>query len=187
MADMKQTIKERAIALFYRKGYFATSMSEIARACNIQKASIYYHYENKEALLYSIMAGTMDDLLAYLLDEMDPTVPVEARVRAGVRAHVVFHLSRQKENFVANSELRGLSAAHYKDIVAKRDAYERIFQELLEEGQRQGVFKQEDVKILSYAILTLCTSGASWFQPNGRLSINDIAGIYERFILKGII
>jgi hypothetical protein len=31
-------------------------------------------------------------------------------MRAAVRGHVRFHLDRQKENFIANSELRGLTA-----------------------------------------------------------------------------
>ena len=186
MPDMKQTIKEAATELFYRKGYYATSISEIAKACGIQKASIYYHYDSKEALLYAIMAATMDDLVTYLASRIDHLTAVEAKVRAAVRAHVVFHLNRQKENFVASTELRGLSPEHYTDIVDKRDAYERIFQDLLARGRDEGVFDEGDVKILSYAILTLCTSGAFWFQPGGRLSAEEIAGIYERFILKGI-
>lgn len=186
MSEMKQTIKEAATELFYRKGYFATSISEIATACGIQKASIYYHYASKEALLYSIMATTMDDLMADLTLCIGGLTSVEAKIRAAVRAHVAFHLNRQKENFIANTELRGLSPEHYQDIVAKRDTYERTFQELLARGRDEGVFGQWDVKILSYAVLALCTSGAFWFKPGGRLSVDDIAGIYERFILKGI-
>lgn len=186
MSEMKQTIKEAATGLFYRKGYFATSISEIAKACGIQKASIYYHYASKETLLYAIMATTMDDLVAYLSECIDGLTSVEAKVRAAVRAHVSFHLNRQKENFIANTELRGLSPEHYSNIVAKRDAYERTFQNLLARGCDEGVFDQGDVKILSYAVLALCTSGAFWFQPGGRLSVDNIAGIYERFILKGI-
>ena len=186
MSEMKLTIKDAATELFYRKGYYATSMSEIAKACCIQKASIYYHYESKEALLYYIMENTMDDLVTYLSASIQGLTSVEEKVRAAVKAHVVFHLNRQKENFVANTELRGLSPEHYQDIVAKRDAYERIFQALLAQGRDEGVFDEGDVKILSYAILALCTSGAFWFQQGGRLSVDDIAEIYERFILKGI-
>ena len=46
MAHMKERIKAVAINLFYKKGYFATSMSDIARRAGIQKSSIYYHYAN---------------------------------------------------------------------------------------------------------------------------------------------
>ena len=66
MAEMKTTIKSVSIDLFFKKGYFATSISDIARGSGIQKASIYYHYASKEDLLYHILKSTMDDLTRYL-------------------------------------------------------------------------------------------------------------------------
>ncbi len=183
---MKATIKSVAIDLFYRKGYFATAISDIARGSGIQKASIYYHYENKEELLFSILESTMDDLTDYVRENLDRVRDVEERLRVAVRSHVRFHLTRQKENFIANSELRGLSEQNYRAIVRMRDAYEGIFQDLIRQGINDGVFAVVDVKILSYAILTLCTAGASWFKPDGRLSVDEIAAIYENFIVNGL-
>jgi len=183
---MKETIKSVAIDLFFKKGYFATSISDLARGSGIQKASIYYHYASKEELLFHILENTMDDLTACLNTNLENVAGVEERMRAAVRSHVRFHLERQKENFIANSELRGLTAEHYQDIVRKRDRYECVFQELIRKGRDAGVFAPGDVKILSYAILTLCTAGATWFKPNGRLTIDKIALIYENFIINGL-
>jgi AcrR family transcriptional regulator len=186
MSNMKEKIRSVAIELFFRKGYFATSMSDIARGCGIQKASIYYHYGSKEELLFSILNSTIDDLMAYLESRLSGVKGVEARMRAAIRSHVRFHLERQWENFIANSELRGLTEDYYSAIVKKRDAYEYIFQDLLREGVASGAFVSGDIKILSYAVLTLCTAGASWFKPTGRLSIDEIARIYENFIINGL-
>lgn len=187
MASMKETIKQVAIDLFFQKGYFATSISEIAQGCNIQKASIYYHFDGKEELLFDIMQTTMQDLLTSLEEYLAKTDSVEERLRFAVRSHVCFHLKRQKETFIASSELRGLSADHFLTIVARRDDYERMFQELIRQGAEQGIYAADEVKILSYAILTLCTAGASWFRPEGRLSVEEIATIYENFVLRGLI
>jgi len=186
MAIMKKKIKQAAIELFFEKGYFATSMNDIAKACGIQKASIYYHYPGKEELLYNILETTMDDLTKYLENEIEEITDVEERLRVAVRSHVRFHLDRQQENFIANSELRGVSEKHFKDIVTKRDRYEKIFQELIENGVEKGILTCDDIKILSYAILTLCTAGASWYKPSGRLSVDEIAEIYENFIISGL-
>ena len=186
MTPMKETIRTVAIDRFYRKGYFATSISEVAEASGIRKASLYYHYASKEELLFYILTVTMDDLMVYLHKCLEHVADVEGRLRAAVRGHVQFHLDRQKENFIANSELRGLTREHYQAIVHKRDAYERIFQEILTAGQGQGIFATADVKILSYAVLTLCTAGASWFNPEGRLTVDEIATIYEDFIIGGV-
>lgn len=186
MTEMKAKIKSVSIDLFFKKGYFATSISDIAKGSGIQKASIYYHYASKEELLFHILRSTMQDLTAYLATSLSGVKGIEQRMRAAVRQHVRFHLERQKENFIANSELRGLTADHFRAIVSMRDAYERIFQDLIHQGARRGVFADGDVKILSYAILTLCTAGASWYKPGGRLTVDEIADIYEAFIINGL-
>jgi AcrR family transcriptional regulator len=186
MGSMKETIRSVAIDLFYKKGYFATSIAEIAQGCGIQKSSIYYHYASKEDLLFSILKSTMIDLTVHLRENLAGEADVAQRLKNAVHGHVRFHLQHQKETFLASSELRGLSDEHYKVIVEQRDGYERIFQELLEEGRAAGFFSFADCKILSYAILTLCTAGASWFKPDGRLTVDEIAAIYEGFIVKGL-
>jgi len=186
MGRMKATIKQVAIELFFKKGYYATSISEIAQGSGIQKSSIYYHYESKEALLLNILRTTLEDLTAFLKENLAGVFDLEERMRLAVHGHVRFHLERQKETFIANSEMRGLSRENRRAIVELRDEYERIFQDLIREGIEDGIFERGDVKILSYAILTLCTSGASWFRPGGRLTIDDIAAIYEHFIIEGL-
>ncbi len=187
MTHMKETIKSVAIDLFFSKGYFATSISDIAGGCGIRKASIYHHFPGKEDLLFGIMHSTMTDLMDELKKNLSNEGDVECRMRAAVRSHVTFHLKRQKETFIASSELRGLSKENFAEIVGLRDVYERSFQELIEAGISQGLFAPNDVKILSYAILTLCTAGATWYKPDGRLTVDGIVEIYENFILNGLI
>lgn len=186
MTKMKETIKLVAIDLFFKKGYFATSISDIAKECGIQKASFYYHFAGKEELLFNIMESTMIDLLQSLESSLAACEKQEDRMRAAVRSHVTFHLNRRQETFIASGELRGLSAEHCGSIVARRDAYEKILQDLIRTGMEKGIFAPADVKILSYAILTLCTAGATWFRPDGRLSVEAISSIYENFVLNGL-
>jgi AcrR family transcriptional regulator len=128
----------------------------------------------------------MEELTAYLRDNLDGRTDIEECMRVAVRSHVRFHLDRQKETFIANSELRGLTPEHYQQIVRKRDEYEQIFQRIIREGIAAGVFAAADDKILSYAILTLCNGGAIWFKPRGRMSMDAIAEIYENFVLRGL-
>ena len=186
MASMKDTIKTVAVDLFFKKGYFATSISDIAKGCGIQKASIYYHYASKENILHYIQTITLAELTAYLRRNLDGLQDIEDRMRAAVRSHVRFHLNRQKETFIANSELRGLTSDHYGEIVRMRDEYEQIFQQIIRAGCDAGVFVPVDVKVLSYAILTLCNAGAIWFRPEGRMPVDAIADIYEAFVLRGL-
>ncbi|WP_022667682.1 TetR/AcrR family transcriptional regulator [Desulfospira joergensenii] len=187
MTDTKEIIKKAAINLFYKKSYFATAMSNIALDSNIRKASIYHHYASKEDILFDILMSTMEDLTATIESSLQGIENIENRMRAAVRAHVKFHCDRQQEVLIADSELRGLTANNFKSFVAKRDAYEKIFQEMLVQGMDQGYFAAGDAKVISYAILTMCTAVAIWFNSEGRLTGEQISHIYEELVVTRLL
>jgi AcrR family transcriptional regulator len=183
---MKDTLKAVSIDLFHKKGYFATSISDIARAAGIQKSSIYYHYATKEDILFDILSTTLADLNVTLRNTLENTQGAENRMRAAILSHTIFHLERQKEVIIADSELRGLTAETYKTIIKQRDEYERKFQALIKAGMERGVFLKGDYKIISYAIITMSTSVCWWYRPQGRLDKKAIAEIYTNFIMTGL-
>jgi AcrR family transcriptional regulator len=182
----KDTIKRVSIDLFYKQGYFATGISDIARASGIQKASIYYHYANKEDILFDIFKTTMMDLDANLEKALKRVKGTEEKVRAAIKSHVTFHIDRQKEVFISDSELRGLTVENYKTIIDLRDKYDKKFQALIRAGIKEKVFSNLDYKVASYGMITMCTSVSIWFRPSGPLSKEDIADIYAEFLVKGL-
>lgn len=186
MAGMKDKIKEVSIDLFYKKSYFASSTSDIARAAGIKKASIYYHYSNKEDILFDIFKTTMIDLDANLERHIGGVEDTEERMRMAIYSHIIFHIDRQKEVLIADSELRGLTAKNYKEIVKMRDDYERKFQSVIKKGIEEGIFADRDFKVISYGIITVCTAVSTWFKNSGRLSKEEVARIYADFIFEGL-
>jgi AcrR family transcriptional regulator len=186
MGDMKNTIKGISINLFYKKGYFATSISDIAREAGIQKSSIYYHYSNKEEILFDILKTTMVDLDENLETQIKDVQGAEEKMRAAIQSHVIFHMERQKEVIISDSELRGLTVDNYKNIMKMRDNYERKFQLLIKTGIEKGIFTDMDFKVISYGIITMCTAVSIWFNPSGRLSKDEVAGIYTDFLIHGL-
>ena len=186
MGDMKNTIKGISINLFYKKGYFATSISDIAREAGIQKSSIYYHYSNKEEILFDILKTTMVDLDENLEAQIKDVQDAEKKMRAAIQSHVIFHMERQKEVIISDSELRGLTVDNYRNIMKMRDNYERKFQSLIKEGVEKGIFADMDFKVASYGVITMCTAVSIWFNQSGRLSKKDVARIYTDFLIHGL-
>jgi AcrR family transcriptional regulator len=186
MGDMKNIIKGISINLFYKKGYFATSISDIAREAGIQKSSIYYHYSNKEEILFDILKTTMIDLDENLEGHIKDVQGAEERMRAAIQSHVVFHMERQKEVIISDSKLRGLTVDNYKNIMEMRDNYERKFQSLIKEGIEKDIFMDMDFKVASYGIITMCTAVSTWFNQSGPLSKEEVAKIYTDFLIHGL-
>ena len=58
--NTKQEILNAALDLFSVRGYEATSISQIADAVGIRKASLYSHFENKQAILDAIVKDVLE-------------------------------------------------------------------------------------------------------------------------------
>ena len=50
----KQIILDKSLDLFAEKGYYATSVRDIAKVVGIKDSSLYFHFTNKQAILDSI-------------------------------------------------------------------------------------------------------------------------------------
>jgi len=64
----KQRILGTAEKLFSEKGYDATSVDEISRKARVNKALIYYYFENKEAIKQSLFEYIIAEVRAMITD-----------------------------------------------------------------------------------------------------------------------
>lgn len=178
-------IRAVAVDQFYKHGFQATTLRDIASRVGIQVGSLYNHITSKGELLFEIMENVM---LALLEDQRQVATEPDAveRMRLLVYHHVRFHGERAKEVFIGNSELRSLNRTQRSRIVALRHEYEEMFQKELKDGIRQGKFLPVDVQITAFGILAMATWVSSWYSPRGRLSLEEIAAIYSDMVLRGI-
>ena len=181
-----ELIRSAAIRLFNEHGYEATSLRSIASEVGIQVGSLYNHLSSKESLLYSIMSEVMRDLLTTLDDALEGVGDSMLRLRTAIRVHVLFHADRADEVFIGNSELRSLTPEHREAVVRLRDEYEGRFLEIIERGTADGSFTVSDPKLVTWSVLAMATSTSTWFRPDGRLQLDDIAGHFTDLVLHGI-
>jgi len=185
--SVRDSVLAAAVQLFAEYGYHAAPLRDIARMAGIQAASIYYHYANKEALLVEIMESHMRQLNAnlerILREQSDPL----QRLYEAIANHIRLHTTYKNEFFIIDTEIRALEGDNRTNILALRDRYETLLQELLRDGMEKGIFRQSDVKVSSYAIIAMCTEVATWFRPNGRLNVQQVIDIYSQMIMQGLL
>lgn len=63
--NTKQEILEASLDLFSVQGFEATSISQIANAVGIRKASLYSHFENKQAILDALVKEVLEQYAAH--------------------------------------------------------------------------------------------------------------------------
>jgi AcrR family transcriptional regulator len=170
-------IRAEAQRLFVRYGFAAVSMRQIAAAVGLQAGALYLYTPDKESLLYDLLKGHMEELLAAWVAEPVAATPL-ARLESFVRFHIRFNLERPEAVFLSYMELRNLSATNFASIEALRRRYEDKLEAILRDGQDAGSFSLPDSKLATLAIIAMLTGVNTWFREGGRLSRATVEGIY---------
>lgn len=177
-------IRKAATELFFEKGYDATTLRQVAGAVGLKVPSLYNHIGSKEDLLLQVMGGIMDDLTELQREAMQVEGDAVEMLRALVFCHIRFHAEHAKEVSIGNQNLRALPQDARDEVVAKRNAYEHNIQAAIEHAGQAELASVLDARMHTFSILGLGTSIASWYRPDGRLSLDDIITVYTKIALR---
>ncbi len=182
--DRREQIRALAAEMFFERGYESTSIRDLASALDIKAASLYYHFPDKEQILFELVGSVVEQLLdgARALAEREDTP--EGKLAAIVVNHVVLHALRPKETTLGDSELRSLTGERRAVNIRIRDDYERLVVDVLEDGAARGAFDVVDVKLTAYALIAQSSHVGTWYRAGGRLSLEDVTGVHVAFALR---
>jgi TetR/AcrR family transcriptional regulator, cholesterol catabolism regulator len=184
----RREIDDVASELFHANGYAATSVRDIARALDIQGASLYAHVASKEDVLWSILdraASAFEERAEAAMVETATSDLVE-RLAALVEAHVDVVTGDPGRASVFVTEWRHLSPDRRAAIGERRDAYEKRFRDVIADGASVGAFRATDPAIAAAFILTALNGIATWYRRDGRLSADRIADHYVDLALRAL-
>ncbi|MBI5319501.1 TetR/AcrR family transcriptional regulator [Bradyrhizobium sp.] len=181
-----EAIRKAGLRLIFEHGYEAMSLRQLAAEVGIQAGSLYNHISTKQELLFDLIQDHINELLRQLDRALDGKQEPVERLRAFVAFHVTYHMSRKREVFIANSELRSLDPGNYEAIVKLRGAYEQRLGGILSDGVAKGVFEVTDIQVATFAIIALLTGLCSWYRPGGRLTREAIIEAHEKLVLSGV-
>ena len=141
----RREIDEVASELFHANGYAATTVRDIARALDIQGASLYAHVASKEDVLWSIVDGAataFERAAAGATTDAADGDPVD-RLAALVEAHIEVVTADPGRASVFVTEWRHLSTNRRDAIATRRDAYEQRFRDIIRDGIAVGSFRPD--------------------------------------------
>jgi TetR/AcrR family transcriptional regulator, cholesterol catabolism regulator len=179
-------IRRVATELFYERGYYATTMRDIAARVGIKAGSLYNHFPGKQDILLRISLQTTRELYDGAIARLEGVEDVEAALRAYIEWHVEFHATNRLASRVADGQINALSDENRKAVVEIRDAHEQLFKDLLRRGVEEGRWNPADERVISIGVLTMCTEVDAWFRDDGPLTAEQVGSIYADFILRGL-
>ena len=183
-AYKKERILEEAVKLFYERGFSGTTLDDIAGKLGVTKPFIYTHFRSKVELLEAICRPTIEMSLDAISKAAQQQGRASDRLFNGVVDFSKVVLQRQANIAVYFREEKNLSQAGLDDINALRKSFDRVLSGLLEEGSATGEFQIADIRVAALAIGGMVSWAYTWYQPGGRLSIDDVGAKLAHFALQ---
>ena len=183
----KEEILDAAAQIFRLKGYHATSMSDIAGAVNLQKASLYHHVSSKQEILLELLDQALELLTGEIIDIVqNKEIPPNNKLRQMTHTYLNALINHIDLSSVLLMEHRSLTPELHARHIPNRDRFEALWREVIEEGMQTGVFCCAETALTARNLLGAMNWTITWYNPKGDLSINDIADQTASLFLNGL-
>jgi AcrR family transcriptional regulator len=184
----KAFIVHKAADLFKQKGYWATSMEDIASVVGIKKSSLYYYIRSKEELLYEVGRLTMKLLLESAEEIAFTSDPPVKKLKKLIFSHI--HLICENMHLFTTGllELNPTNIPYYwKEIVALRDRYEGLLRNTIKAGMETQILRSMDEKMVVLYLLGSMNWLIRWYSANGNFSPENISSTWQDVFLNGLL
>lgn len=151
--DVKEVIINTSREIFARFGFKKTTMDEIARATYKAKSSIYHYFASKEEIFQSVIEKESNTLKEEITKAINQENTPQQKLRAYVLTRmrvlnelVNFYIALKDDYLKHFGYIEKLREKYYKDEI-------KIIENILWEGNNEGIFFIDNVELTAHAIL----------------------------------
>jgi AcrR family transcriptional regulator len=178
-------VLRRAVELFNRQGYDATSMGDLARELGLTKSALYHHVPGKEHLLQQALDEALDNLTLVLDSARAEEATAYERLRHAVHGSVrvlVDHLPA----VTLLLRVRGNSPAELAALERRRHI-DDVLAAMVAEAAADGALRDDVPPLLiSRLLFGTVNSLVEWVRPDGEHDADELAEIVERVVFEGL-
>jgi AcrR family transcriptional regulator len=185
--NREQELLAAAVDIFWRKGYSAASVQEVADAVGVLKGSLYHYISSKDELLFRVF----DQSHHRSLEIMDEVAHLDAgpleRLHEYVRRFIQFYAENVEQVGVYFREWRFIGGDYAKEVRARRAVYDAFIRNLLQEAIDAGQLPAStDPKVVTYYVIAALNGLPDWYRPQGQLKPPEIARRYADLTLAAV-
>jgi AcrR family transcriptional regulator len=171
--------------LFREKGFDGTSIRDISAAAGMHSGSPFYHFKTKQDILVAVMEQGLAEGLRKTEEVMALTISPEQKLHRLIRAQLGTILEEGNDFIpVLLYDWRSLTSANRRRIVAVKDRYDALWQQVIDELKRAG-HMPGDAQLMRLLILGAVNWAGTWYRAGGRLSLDEVADGAARLFLQG--
>ena len=184
-SNRREELLRVSARLFREKGFDGTSIRDISSAAGMHSGSPFYHFKTKQDILVAVMEQGLAEGLRRTEEVMALPLPPEQKLAKLIRAQLGTILEEGSDFIpVLLYDWRSLNAANRRRIVALKDRYDALWQEVIDDLQRAGQMPG-DAQLMRLLILGAVNWTGTWYRTGGRLSLDKVADDAARLFLHG--
>lgn len=157
----REMIVEKAKSIFAKKGFRATTMEDISRACGIAPRTLYLHFKSKQEIFHTLMLEVLDRIQ----ELMEPIKPDDPRISASDKDEFfafikeknlrVFEAVNQDRDLVRIilREAPGLGSEIDAILARINNVMLRQIETELVIGRRLGILGHSDTKLAAQMVM----------------------------------
>ncbi len=180
-------VLKTAAGIFAQKGYHQTTVEEIARTLGVSKGTIYYHFKNKEDLYLSIIREGINLLQKSLRRAVDDSATPRDKIKNLIQSHLAFYEKEKDMVFLFMKELCG--ADLQREVLVKMlSGCLQIIGDTVEEGIKDGVFRDIDREITTVSLFGMITvSALHYIVHSKKIPHGQIGAAIEQILFQGLL
>jgi AcrR family transcriptional regulator len=189
--EREALILEAAEEVFMEKGYYETSVDEIAARVGIAKGTVYLHFPSKEDLVVAIFQRDMETLLQLVKTTIASSLTPREKAEIILEQLYGSMFTRRMQLFYSISNFAELKQNIVEKKACVRDLWHEISADitsLLEEGKAAGEFDNSipTAIMLSTFFCFLSPRSYSRLMDEEHIPANELAKYLARIYFKGI-
>ncbi|WP_214416128.1 TetR/AcrR family transcriptional regulator [Sphaerisporangium fuscum] len=189
--DTTEPVRRRllgeATRLFAEKGFESTSVQEIVAAAGVTKGAMYHYFDSKDDLLREIYTRVLRLQMERLDRFADAPGPVAERVHAAAADVVATTVENLDDSKIFFRSMHQLAPETQKAVRAERRRYHERFRDLIVEGQRTQVFR-DDVQadlVVDFFFGSVHHLG-TWYRTDGPLTGPEVGRHFADLLLASL-
>ncbi len=183
-----ELILRTAARIFAKKSYHSTSMRDISRATGVSLAGLYHYCKSKEELLFLIQDHCFGRVLERLEQRTKGIDDPFEKLRILIDNHLSFFAANMAEMKVLSHEAQSLAGDLHKLVSTKKERYARVARKILREiAEQERTNVRIDLTVATYALFGMMNWIYNWYDPRGKLSVNQLVDNITRLFLVGFL
>ncbi|MCY9548134.1 TetR/AcrR family transcriptional regulator [Lysinibacillus xylanilyticus] len=154
----KDIVLETATRLFIKEGYKNISMDDVAKACNVTKATIYYYYPTKGDLYTSALLAMMDRIRLSILHILEQSIVFKERLEQLIEIHLSATVDIDMKNFMREATIN-LSTSQLKEVQAAENNMYKTIEQAMQREMEQGTIRKGNATFFAHAFMALMSVG----------------------------